>query len=537
LPYHIFYNKKINMKIAIYARYSSDAQKATSIDDQIFLCKKLIKEKFNVNEKDIMIFADAAKSGEKIVSRDAFKNLLNYVRINEIDIVVAEGLDRLSRSLADTAHTFDIFTYYNTKIFTSQEGEINELHVGLKGTMNSLFLKDLRTKIKRGQEARVAAGYAAGRPPYGYKPLRGKVDEKNKNINGLREIDPEQAKIIKRIYEEYVSGKNVTDIIRDLNDEGVPSPGGKKWRRWRILGYEETDSGILRSECYIGKIIYNRTKSTFNPETKKRIRIVRPQSEWIKSYVPTLRIIDDELWEKAQKIKSELSTINKVCKIAERKEKKGKGGLTNPTYNQTALTGFVYCGICGGQKTIGKFKRYICNNNRYAKTCKNGRSATEKEIFLEVEKSIEESFRKITDFNSIFEPEIKNNEAIKELLQKRINEKEKKLNNLVDGIEKGLKNCLPRAIELQKELKTIKKDIKRLEPIELAEDKKIRLEIAQKIKEIIASKNEDDLRSLFLAMIEKIVLTPKPDKKIKEDIKVYLKSDCWFNVYKDIIKK
>jgi len=82
------------------------------------------------------------------------------------------------------------------------EGEINELHVGLKGTMNALFLKDPAIKTHRGQRGRVEAGKrGSGRAAYGYGAVH-QLDASGEPIRGEREIIDEQTKIVRRIFRE-----------------------------------------------------------------------------------------------------------------------------------------------------------------------------------------------------------------------------------------------------------------------------------------------------------------------------------------------
>lgn len=87
------------------------------------------------------------------------------------------------------------------------EGEITELHVGLKGTMNALFLKDLAMKTHRGLRGRVEKGKSGGGLCYGYKVVK-KLDGNGEPIRGDREIIPEEADTVRRIFREFASGKS-----------------------------------------------------------------------------------------------------------------------------------------------------------------------------------------------------------------------------------------------------------------------------------------------------------------------------------------
>src|SRR5215467_5752266 len=72
--------------------------------------------------------------------RPAYQKLMADARADRFDVVIAEALDRLSREQVTTAALFQQLTFLGIMLFTRAEGEVNELHVGLKGTMNALFL-------------------------------------------------------------------------------------------------------------------------------------------------------------------------------------------------------------------------------------------------------------------------------------------------------------------------------------------------------------------------------------------------------------
>jgi DNA invertase Pin-like site-specific DNA recombinase len=169
------------MRAVIYARYSSDLQRDTSIEDQVQLCRERIKsEGWNY----LHAYTDRAISGSTTL-RPAYQRLLEDARHGQFDIVVAEALDRLSRDQEDVAGLFKRLRFAGVRLFTIAEGEIGELHVGLKGTMNALFLKDLRVKVKRGLAGRVRQGKSAGGLAYGYRIIR-ELDGRGELIRGRR---------------------------------------------------------------------------------------------------------------------------------------------------------------------------------------------------------------------------------------------------------------------------------------------------------------------------------------------------------------
>jgi site-specific DNA recombinase len=87
-------------------------------------------------------------------------------RISETPILT-KALDRLSRDQADDATIYKRLSFHGVRIISLSDCEISELHVGLKGTMYQLFLKDLAAKTRRGRRGRVEAGRSGGVSSYG----------------------------------------------------------------------------------------------------------------------------------------------------------------------------------------------------------------------------------------------------------------------------------------------------------------------------------------------------------------------------------
>src|SRR5262245_52663281 len=120
------------MRATIYARYSSDLQREASIDDQVALCKERIRRD---GWRLMSTYTDRALSGASHL-RPGYQKLLEDARKRAFDVVVAEALDRISRDQEHVAAFYKHLTFAGIRIVTLAEGEINELHVGLKGTMN-----------------------------------------------------------------------------------------------------------------------------------------------------------------------------------------------------------------------------------------------------------------------------------------------------------------------------------------------------------------------------------------------------------------
>jgi site-specific DNA recombinase len=133
-------------RVALYARYSSDNQRDASIEDQLRICREKAEcEKWTV----VSTYKDAGISAASMILRPGIQTLLQDAQRQQFDVVLAEALDRISRDQADVATLFKHLRFAGVPIITLAEGEISELHVGLKGTMNALFLKDLAAKTHR----------------------------------------------------------------------------------------------------------------------------------------------------------------------------------------------------------------------------------------------------------------------------------------------------------------------------------------------------------------------------------------------------
>src|SRR5918993_753414 len=286
------------MKVAIYARYSSDNQRDASIADQLRICGEFAaRQGWTVAQE----FTDHAISGATLL-RSGFQALMRDALNRRFDVVLAESLNRFSRDQEDTAGLFKRLTFAGVNIVTLAEGDITHLHIGFKGTINALFLKDLADKTHRGLRGRVEGGKSAGGLCYGYRVVKslsgGTV------TTGEREIELAEAPIVERIFREFVAGVAPKAIARRLNQERIAGPFGGTWSPSTIHGNSKRGTGILNNELYVGRLIWNRLRYVKNPDSGRRISRLNPQAEWITKEIPSLRIVNDELWNAARTAKT-----------------------------------------------------------------------------------------------------------------------------------------------------------------------------------------------------------------------------------------
>jgi site-specific DNA recombinase len=344
------------MRAAIYARYSSDLQSDASIEDQHRLCMRLIASH---GWQETETYADRGISGASHL-RPAYQRLLQDARDNRLDVVVAEGLDRLSRDQEHIAAFFKQMRFQGIPIVTVAEGEISELHIGLKGTMSSLFLKDLAQKTHRGLEGRVRKGKSAGGVTYGYDVVRD-LRADGTITTGERTINATQADVVRRIYTDYSHGISPRAIAAALNKAGIDGPRGT-WGSSTIYGNDKRGTGILNNELYLGRLVWNRQRFIKDPDTGKRQARMNKPEDWIIEQVPDLRIVSDDLWEAVK------ARQTATRSLAIRDGIKAVGRMKRATH---LFTGMLKCGTCGGGFIqVGK-QYYGCANTRNKGTCGN----------------------------------------------------------------------------------------------------------------------------------------------------------------------
>ena len=500
----------------IYARYSSDLQNAASIEDQVRLCKeRLEQDKVEVRN----VFTDRAISGSSLHTRAGIQALLDEVAHGGVDIVIAEALDRLSRDQEDIARIYKRLNFAQVTLMTLAEGEVNELHIGLKGTMNALFLKDLADKTRRGQRGRVEAGKIPGGKSYGYRLVP--TLNSNGTVNrGEREIIDDEAHIIKRIFNDYVEGKTARQIAADLNKECIASPRGGLWNASTINGNKKRRNGILNNELYLGNIIYNRQSFLRDPETGKRRSRPNPEAMWITKHVSHLQIIDQKIWDKAQAIKAKYASLS---------------GNKRQT-RKRLLTGLVRCNCCGGGMTIIGRERYACSARSEQSTCTNGMSIKaqdlESRVFQGLQTILLGREEAVKAFADAFHAEVKrlqtNQASNKAAVQK----------DLVK-VETGIKRCVDLLLYSDTPMDSIRATLEDLEAQKrkLTHQLKLQTEEAKialhpNIGELYSRKVEDlqallkneatklQATEVIRSLIQKIVVSPT-SKRGKCDVVLY----------------
>ena len=347
------------MRVALYARYSSELQNDKSIDDQLRLLRAYAAKLGWIVAAE---YSDAAESGSSMF-RPGVQRMMHDAEAGAFEIVLSEALDRFSRGQAGVATFYERMVFVSVRVVTVSEGEIGPLQIGFKGTMNSLFLTDLAAKTRRGLHGCVAAGRSAGGLSYGYA----KVPAPDGQPQGDREILASEALVVGRIFSEYNSGVSPKAITRRLNAEGIPGPRGAAWSPSTLHGNTRRGTGILNNELYVGRMVWNRQRFVKDPATGLRQARLNPRDQLVVVEVPHLRIVDNDSWQAAKVRQGAMGIAAHQSLVRARRPKHLFSGLTK-------------CGSCGGGFTLASNGRLACYNAHSRGTCANRRRLMRTEL-------------------------------------------------------------------------------------------------------------------------------------------------------------
>jgi len=510
------------LRVAIYARYSSDLQNPTSIEDQIRLCEEEVRRRGWVITK---VYSDPEISGASLATRPGMLSAIGDGLAGDFDVLMSEAMDRLSRDQADMPTIYKRMQFAGVPIFTLTEGEIDEMKVGFKGTMNAVFLKDLAKKTHRGLRGRVEKGKSGGGIGYGYKVAH-KFDAQGNLIKGEREINQEQAEIVRRIFHAYAyENKSPKALAMEFNRAGIPSPSGGLWTQSTINGSKKRHTGILNNSLYAGKLVWNRQRFIKNPDTGKRVTRMNDESEWVWHDLPELRIIPQELWDAVK------ARQNKLTNTAE--------GLQSMKRPQQLLSGLLECGCCGGGYSKVNQERYGCSSarNQGETVCSNKK--TIKAELLEnavlyalqshlmrpelIEVFCKEYTRHFNNLKSAQGNELK-------ILERDLSTLQKERDNLIQAIKDGIPASAVKD-DLARVTQEIERTEEKLQNRQNLDDKpflhpamaeRYKAGITELIDALRGNEGYGEAKQHVRALIEKITLTPVEGRK---DLEVHLYGD------------
>jgi DNA invertase Pin-like site-specific DNA recombinase len=336
------------------------------------------------------IYFDEAQSGA-IRARPGLEALKKAAEDKQFDVLLVDDSSRLSRDNQHFNTLLCLFQFWGIRLISVSDGlDMREEHAKVayqfRGIINELYLTDLKKKTHRGQMGQVLRGFAVGCRGYGYTSVpdgETKYDKKGRlRADGFKlQVVPEEARVVQRIYRDFIGGKAITKIAKTLNDERVPTKvklrGG-----WNV----STISRILKDEKYTGKFVWNRTTTVKDPLTGKLKQVDRPKEEWVTQERAEMRIISDGDRVPADARWREIDGVFP----SRRKGKKGFEDRKQKSYVEShpthLLSGALKCGVCGGAIALvsGKGSGYYGCLNGSRRSCENrqliGRKRLEEKV-------------------------------------------------------------------------------------------------------------------------------------------------------------
>lgn len=334
----------MSKRVALYARFSSDLQRQTSIDDQLRAARARAEAE---GWRVVIERSDAAVSGSTpFALRPGSKALLADALAGRFDVLIVEGLDRVFRDVGEQESIVKRLEHRKLRIIGTSDGYDSDAK-GRKvmriarGLVNELYLDDLADKTRRGLAGQLDRGFHAGGRSYGYRTEPVPGSEARRMV-----IDGREAEVVRWVFQQFADGRSVRAIVHDLNQRGTPSTRGGTWAVSALQGSSIKGLGMLNNELYTGRVIWNRRQWLKDPESGKRRYVERPREEWVIRDRPDLRIISPELWAAVQ----DAARHNKT---------RGKHFITGaPARN--LFTGLLRCKVCGGPFVTVNAERYGC---------------------------------------------------------------------------------------------------------------------------------------------------------------------------------
>ena len=432
------------MNIAAYCRVSTDKEdQLNSLETQKEFFLEYTKR---TSDNLIKLYADEGISGTKIKNRKEFQRMLADAEKGLFDMVVVKDISRFARNTVDLLQSvrrlksLGIETQFLTANMTSMGN--SEFVLTIFGALAQEESANTSKRIKFGKKMNAEKG----RVPnivFGYDKTIG--DYFNLSIN------ENEAMAIRQIFQWYTEeGYGGSKIANMLNERGIKTKRGNNWSQNSVCR-------ILTNEIYTGKIINGKEEiADFLTGQRKE----KDESEWLVTIRPELRIIEDEVFDKAQDI---LKGRHDSFKITHERQS-----------NKYLFSTLIKCKECGWsfRRTVRQYKntyvRWVCSghNGKGADSCPNAVTVDEEELIQALQEYFQEILSKkkkvinyvIKEFQRVYKAKDENIEYEKQL--------NTELNRLRKSREKYMDMYTDDLIsreELNEKIGGMRKEIERLE--------------------------------------------------------------------------
>lgn len=354
--------RRMIMKVWLYYRLSRDEDaELNSLNNQ----RNILVEYANTNNHEIVGESFDDNVSGMHFNREGINKIYEQVENKAIEAIIVKDLSRLGRHRTQTAMFIDYLREHDVRVLSVTENidtsnEDDDLMIGFKGIFNDMYARDISKKIRAGYKQKQKNGIVIT-VPLGYF--------KDKNTNEIVIVE-EEAEIVRKIYDLYLSGYGLKAIAKKLNDEGIKSPqyyqnkmynkklpSNKPEITGRYLWVNTTVKRILQNEFYIGTVTCHKTYTS----KINHIRKALPEEEQFKHENFAPAIISKEKWEQVQFL------------LSSKRNNNVRASSSNPCHR---YTGLIECGDCGCTFVCKKRKwkdkperiEYNCNGyHRYGK--------------------------------------------------------------------------------------------------------------------------------------------------------------------------
>ena len=348
-------NLKLQKKrVAAYCRVSTDqAEQLSSYEAQVKYYTAYIEG--NPEYECAGIYADEGISGTNTKKREQFNRMIEDCKARKIDMVITKSISRFARNTLDTLTYVRLLKDLGIEVFFEKENikTLDSKGEVLLSILSSLAQDESRS-ISENSTWGIRRRFEQGKLHINHTKFLGYDKDKNGNLV----INPKQAKIVKRIYKDFLDGKGANRIARDLENDGTLNWNGKaKW-------YEGSIRKMLTNEKYKGDALLQKTYTVDFLSKKRADNNGEVPQYYVEDSHPA--IIDKEMWEAVQ------------LEMERRRNFALKYGIQKLEYATTdnPFAGRVICESCGrvfGRKvwnsTSEKLRRIVwqCNGKYLGK--------------------------------------------------------------------------------------------------------------------------------------------------------------------------
>ena len=498
-------------KAIIYARVSTSRQAKDElpIQSQIEQCEAKAKS-LGANVEHV--FKDEGISGRGD-NRPQFQSAIEYCENCTVDYFITWSTSRFARNKIDAAlykirlQKAGVQIAY-TSMNIDRDTDSGWVTESIMELFDELYSRQIAADTRRSMIKNARDGYwNGGRPPYGFLPEIAPDNPKRKKLV----VNPEEAYIVKEIFDLRVLGSGAKTIAGMLDDRGLKNRE-KKWTK-------KTITALLRNPAVIGQTVFGRRDPVLRRKTESKDWIVTQSHE---------SIIDSKVWTQVQKLMDDDTHVDK--------------GSPKSTF---FFTGLLKCGDCGASLKIetatGRNKTYSyynCSNAQQGTSCKNRRiPARDLDQWL-VDVLFEDAFTRenllgvVAELNTACSNWASKQKKKKARVAARLEHYNNSQNRIYELFELHGKKC-PNLEDLTLRLRANKKWIKKLEAeLALLEDERQPVQsvtdsdvdrLVETLKDIVhTSQNPSKIRHFFGTFVSEIAVNAD-DVKIDYDPTVLLK--------------